>query len=134
MGGQIVEHETTRQPVKTQDFGVIRELPKYLRNLQADNPENYQVNLFAIYEQRRQEFIDQDFSAARIVKLLQNEYETRLSDKDVRNLYGWAKEDYNRKRGIKPEIKPRITVAALMAGNIQVFRVDSEEDPNDFES
>lgn len=134
MGGQIVEHETTRQPVKTQDFGVIRELPKYLRNLQADNPENYQVNLFAIYEQRRQEFIDQDFSAARIIKLLQNEYETRLSDKDVRNLYGWAKEDYNRKRGIKPEIKPRITVAALMAGNIQVFRVDSEEDPNDFES
>lgn len=128
MGGQIVEHEMTRQPVKTQDFGAIRELPKYLSALQADNPENYTINLFAIYEQRRQEFIDQDLSPARIVKLLQNEYETRLSDRDIRNLYGWAKEDYNRKRGIKPEIKSRITVAALMSGNIQVYSADTEED------
>lgn len=131
MGGQIVEHETTRQPVKTQDFGAIRELPKYLGDLQADNPENYEVNLFAIYEQRRQEFIDQGLSPARILKLLQSEYETRLNNKDIRNLYGWAKEDYNRARGIKPEIKTRITVASLMSGNIQVYRFDNEEDIDD---
>jgi hypothetical protein len=129
MGGQLVDHESNRHPVKTQDFGAIRELPKYLKELQAENPENYSVNLFAVYEERRQEFIDANYGPARVVKLLQTEYETRLNDRDIRNLYGWAKEDYNRKRGTKPEIKQRITVADLMSGKIHVYRAvdDSEE-------
>lgn len=113
--------ELTRFPVKKeQDFGYIKKLPKYLRELQADFEQRDDVNLFAIYEQRRQEFIDQDYSPARILKILQVEYETGLNGEDVRNLYGWAKEDYNRKRGIKPKIKPRRKLSDVLAGNFQI--------------
>jgi hypothetical protein len=129
MSGSLEQHELTRSPVKKgQDFGLIKELPKYLRNLQLDIAQRPGVNLFAIYEQRRQEFMDQDASPTKIVKGLQAEYETGLNDTDVRNLHGWAKEDYDRKRGIKPKIRPHRTTQEMMDQHKQDDRTNLEEE------
>lgn len=69
---------------------------------------NSRINLFAIYEKRRKDFMARHMSALAIVKMLQVEYWTGISDKDIKNLYGWAKEDSLRLRGIKPYPLPTV--------------------------
>lgn len=103
MGGAVIDHDIRRSigdEVVTDASG-FEEMPA-VKYVKAPIDINPRVNLFALYEKRRKDFLARRIPAATIVKMLQFEYWTGLSDKDAKNLYGWAKEDSMRVRGVEP--------------------------------